>query len=473
MNVDWLSRLPGPVRRSLYLHLQGLLGARLSEVWTEFQAWTRHSPAQLEEVVEQRLGGLLEGAVRQVTYYRALGLARRPGESAREFLRRFPVLHRETVRDRFADLVVDDRRAELCSPESVSPKRYDWLVVKTGGSTGTPTAVVHDANMRDWGRASRLFSAQQCGHPLGTRYFRLWGAEQDLLRTQVKFHLRVQRSLLGEIPLNAFRAREDELLRHHQTLMAHPEITSMMAYVDAAVSLAQFIQERGLPRPRLRTIMACAGTVTAEWRRVLQEVFQAEVFDKYGSRDCTDMACECTAHAGLHVYSPSVFAEVVDAQDQPCPPGQTGRLLITLLKNTVFPMIRYEVGDLAQWAAADPCPCGLAWPRLKSLEGRADDMLLTEDGTWLSSAFIRHFVGVSLNRQLIRQWQFEQVAERQFVFRYVPASCDGLPDNLAKIKASFHLALGQNVAIGLQQVSEIPLSPTGKIRWIVNSARKK
>lgn len=472
MNVDWLSRLPAPLRRSLYLRLQALMGSRINSVWPEFQRWTRFEADPLRAAVETRLGSLLEGALAHSRYYRDLHLTRKPGDPAAEFLRRFPILSRQTVRDRFTDLVVDHRRAEITSPDSVARKRYDWLVVKTGGTTGTPTAVVHDAPTRDWGRASRLFSAQQCGHPLGTRYFRLWGAEQDLLHTELKLHLRVQRSLLGEIPLNAFRAKEAELHRHHQTLLAHPEITSLMAYVDAAVSLAQFIQDHHLPRPRLRTLMACAGTVTDPWRQILRETFQAEVFDKYGSRDCADMACECTAHAGLHVYSPTVFAEVVDPEGRPCAPGQTGRLLITLLHNATFPMIRYEIGDMAQWADPGPCACGLAWPRLRRLEGRADDMLFTEDGTLLSSVFVRHFVGVSLNRQLIRQWQFEQVAARRFVFRYQAASFDGLAENLTKIQASFHLALGRNIAIEMQPVTDIPLSPTGKMRWIINSARK-
>ena len=69
-----------------------------------------------------------------------------------------------------------------------------------------------------------------------------WTAFAPLRFADELFHLRVQRSLLGEIPLNAFRAKEADLRRHHQTLLAHPQITSMMAYVDASVGLAQFNQ---------------------------------------------------------------------------------------------------------------------------------------------------------------------------------------------------------------------------------------
>src|SRR5437867_4326546 len=95
-------------------------------------------------------------------------------------------------------------------------------------------------------------------------------------------------------------------------------------------------------------------------------------------------------------------------------------------------------------------------------------MLTTEDGTRLSSAFVRHFVGVSLNRQLIREWQFEQAGPKQFIFRYVPLRNEGLKENLGQLQASFRTALGQSALIQMQQVTEIPPAPSGKMRWIMN-----
>lgn len=468
MSVEALARLPAPARRALYFGLQALAGSRVGPAWREFLAWERLAPAALERAVEERLGGLLERAVSASPHYRQLGLARRAGEPARDFLRRFPILDRETIRARFADLVAEPLRTEATSPEAAAPPRYGWAFVKTGGTTGNPTTVVHDRRQRDWGRAARLFSARQCGHPLGTPYFKLWGSEHDLARAKAALHLRVQAALLGEVPLNAFRAREEDLLRHHATLLARPGVRSMMAYVDAAVGLALFIEDRGLPRPSLRTLMACAGTVTPEWRAILERVFGAEVFDKYGSRECGDLACECREHQGLHVYSPNAFVEVVDGNGAPCPAGAAGRILVTLLNNPGFPMVRYDIGDLGRWAETGPCPCGCAWPRLAAVEGRADEMLLTEDGTLLSSVFVRHFVGVSLNRQVIREWQLEQTGRGEFVFRYAPAREDGLADNLAKLDESFRAALGAGAKVEMARVAEVPQPASGKRRWIIN-----
>jgi phenylacetate-CoA ligase len=257
------------------------------------------------------------------------------------------------------------------------------------------------------------------------------------------------------------------------TILAHPQIHHLMSYVDAAASLAMFIQDHNLPRPKLKTIMACAGTVTPDYRRILEETFTAAVFDKYGSRDCCDLACECRHHTGLHIFSPNAFIEIVEDDDRDCPPGKPGRILVTLLNNLAFPMIRYEVGDLGVWSPNARCACGSPFPQIQSIQGRQDDMLSTADGTLQSSSFVRHFVGVSLNRQLIREWQMEQVGRTEFVFRYIPLKTAGLGENLEKLKASFQLVFGQSAQIEMHLVQEIPPTSTGKIRWIINSYHER
>ncbi len=460
------------MRRALYFGLQRAIGSRIGPVWREFLAWERLPAPALTKVVDERLAALLDGAVRNSEHYRGLGIGGiRAGESARDWLGRFPILTRQAVRDEFQRLVVDRYRPEITGPESTSQRRYDWLVVKTGGSTGTPTTVVHDARARDGGRATRLYAQRLSRFPLGTPYFRLWGSEQDLLNQQVGLQQRVLRAIHAEVPLNAFRAREADLLRHYDCLRNHPRVRHLMAYVDAAASLAQFIEDRHLAPPSLTSVMACAGTVTPGYRAVIHRVFGAKVFDKYGSRECGDMACECGQHQGLHVFSPNVFIEIVDDQGRACPPAVPGRILVTLLNNHTFPMIRYEIGDLAAWAEPCPCPCGSPFPRIRELLGRQDDMLTTEDGTRVTSGFARHFVGVSLNRQLIKEWQLEQTERRRFIFRYVPASREGLDQNLAALRKSFETVFGRSIELQLEELTEIPPSPSGKIRWIINRSR--
>ena len=468
MKLELLAHLPPAVRRALYFSLQQAIGSDIRGVWRELSEWEAFSPPQLEAAVESRLGQLLEGARKNSAYYRGLKIPARGSRRAQDWLRDFPILSRENLAEQFSEIVVDELRSSIGSPLASPPRGYGWVVVKTGGTTGTPTAVVHDAQFRDWGRALRLYASKLCGFPLGTPYFRLWGSEEDLLNQEGSRIQRGMRALLGEVPMNAFRSGREDLVRHYQRMRRHPGIHHMMAYADAAGVLAEFVEEEKLPAQPLRSIMGCAGNVTPELRAVLKRVFQAEVFDKYGSRECAEIACECSRHSGLHVFSPNIFLEILDEAGQPVPAGVCGQITITLLHNLTFPMIRFRIGDLGVMSAGDPCSCGLAWPRLERLEGRMDDLLTNEDGKGVTSVLVRHLVGVSTNRQLIKEWQLEQFSPKLCIFRYVPLSENGLEQNLKSLVVGLKKGLGESMTIQLERVDHIPLAKTGKRRWILN-----
>jgi phenylacetate-coenzyme A ligase PaaK-like adenylate-forming protein len=50
-------------------------------------------------------------------------------------------------------------------------------------------------------------------------------------------------------------------------------------------------------------------------------------------------------------------------------------VLVTVLGRTLFPVVRYNVGDLAQWVE-EPCPCGRTSPRLRLLDRSAKCIVL-------------------------------------------------------------------------------------------------
>lgn len=470
MNVDFLFHTPASFRKLLYFSLQKAIGSNIYEAYREFLQWTKLTPIQVEELSDQRLFRLLQYSVKNSSYYRNLGISAPLSGTGLEWLQKFPVLRRSEVSSQFRCILGDKFQEEVADLNARSTKRYDWLIVKTGGTTGSPTTVLHDAVMRDSGRATRLFSQKMCGFPLGKRYFRLWGSEQDLLQQTEQLEKRLMRNLLGEIPMNCFRAHHHEMRNHADTILRYPTVHHLMAYVDSAGSLARFLREENISI-KLKSVMACAGNVTTGLRQTIGEVFGAEVFDKYGSRECHDIACECTAHQGLHIYSPSVFVEVLDKANKPVPAGQSGRLVLTLLNSFSFPLIRYEIGDVGMLAPPAPCSCGLPFPKIQAVEGRLDDMLYTTDGTSLSSVFVRHFIGVTLNNGTLSEWQLEQTALDKLIFRYVSPETKNVSGTLLAIQSAFEKAFGKNITTNFCRVDSIPPSPTGKQRWVINRCK--
>ena len=121
------------------------------------------------------------------------------------------------------------------------------------------------------------------------------------------------------------------------------------------------------------------------------------------------MACECGS-GRLHVYSQHTLLEIVDGEGRPVPAGVTGRILVTLLGNRGFPLIRYEIGDVGSLSDVS-CPCGLPFPVLQSVEGRALECLTDSRGNFVSPVYVRHLVGVVHNTDnVIQRFQLNQLA---------------------------------------------------------------
>src|SRR4029079_19115348 len=98
-------------------------------------------------------------------------------------------------------------------------------------------------------------------------------------------------------------------------------------------------------------------------------------FNVYAATETGGIAAECARHRGLHLFEDLIIPAVVDDQYRPVPAGQPGdRLLVTVLFSRTLPLIRYEMTDRVT-LATQPCPDGLPFRLLASIEGRTDDIL--------------------------------------------------------------------------------------------------
>jgi len=103
--------------------------------------------------------------------------------------------------------------------------------------------------------------------------------------------------------------------------------------------------------------------------------------EAYGAKELGCLGSECEKHRGLfHLYAGRVIAETVDDNGKRIPDGETGRILITCLDNTVMPLVRYEIGDRGALFTKKVCPCNNASPLIK-IEGRISDLLELKNGS--------------------------------------------------------------------------------------------
>ena len=109
--------------------------------------------------------------------------------------------------------------------------------------------------------------------------------------------------------------------------------------------------------------------------RAIRRVFGCPVISSYGSTEAgyVFMECEC---GRLHQN-----AEFCRVDLLPIGADGIGRLLVTTFGNRWFPLLRFDIGDLAQ-RSEGPCPCGRDFGlTVASIEGRLISLCQASDGS--------------------------------------------------------------------------------------------
>ena len=445
-------------RKAQLFLLHDLMGSDMRKAYDECLAVNAMTNGALRKLTEERLQSLLEQAAEQIPFYRK----RVKGNAAA--LSDFPIVSKADLRTHFDDFMSPSLAREFRTRKR---KAYSWVEVKSGGSTGVPARVIHDRLTRDYGRAAKLFSNSLCGFPVGTPYIKLWGSLADINRQRTSFSARLFEFFQQALLLNAFRL-DSERMQRYARIINDSRLKHMMAYNDVLHQLALYCEQRQITMRPLATIMGCATLLTPDMRRRIENVFGARIHNKYGTRECGEIACQCS-HGGMHIFNHWVRLEVVDKEGRPLAAGQAGRILVTMLMNHSFPLIRYEIGD---WGSTSErgCACGSPLPLLENLEGRSIGLVVDTRGNYVTPHFIIHLIGVCYNPGSIRRFQFVQsgAVDYELLIETEAVEFRNLSPLLTKVADDLRVVLGEGARIRTTRVDEISESASGKFQYVRN-----
>ncbi len=83
----------------------------------------------------------------------------------------------------------------------------------------------------------------------------------------------------------------------------------------------------------------------------------------------------CSERSGLHLAEDHILVEGIHPDTrQPVAEGERGELVLTTLRKTARPMIRFRTGDIGT-VNKEKCACGRTHARM-NITGRLDDMLI-------------------------------------------------------------------------------------------------
>jgi phenylacetate-CoA ligase len=369
------------------------------------------------QIQNERLGDIVSYAYRFVPYYRPLlertGIVRKSGRLRLDRYIDLPLLNKEKIRENFDAL------------KSKEIKRRKWIYKTTGGSTGEPLRVVHDHERIRWVEAVKDLCNDWVGVRFGDRKIRLWGSERDLFYGKEPFKVRLNRFINNAVWLNAFRMTPEDMLQYADKINAFKPIL-IKGYANCIYEFCLFIREKGTLLHSPHCVVTGAGNLTTDMRKLIEESFQAPVFDSYGSREIQAMAFECPSHEGLHVLASHLYAEVLNADGSQAETGSVGEIVLTPYFNYAMPLLRYRIGDMGTFAGQD-CPCGRKWPLLSSVAGRVTECFYRKDGAVVPPEYFIHLVGVVLNDGWIKKFQVIQEEYDKIVVKIVCSETVGTP----------------------------------------------
>jgi phenylacetate-CoA ligase len=122
--------------------------------------------------------------------------------------------------------------------------------------------------------------------------------------------------------------------------------------------------------------MQCAGEpLPPATRRLLENIWGAEVYDHIGGTEPCAWAAMCGQRQGLHILEPFFLVEILNLEDQSreVEEGELGMAVVTPLGRHSFPLIRFNTQDVVK-KGREGCPCGRTSLMISEVTGRADHL---------------------------------------------------------------------------------------------------
>lgn len=430
-------------------------GDRKQLAWeAEFEKSQYLSSEELQALQLSRLRRLIQHAWKRCPAYRERldSVELRPSSlNSFEDFQKIPILEKSDLQKGTAPFVASGW------------PREDLVENRSGGSTGAPVEFFMSKDRRRSRAAATLRHNRWAGWEIGDCAAYLWGAVRDA--PPVNWKSRIRETVLGQqVWLDASAVSEEKLEQFHLELhRRRPRI--LQAYARMLYLFAQYVDQQGLRPWSPKAIVISAEALEPGERTFVENVFQAPVFNRYGSRETSVIASECEARQGMHVMAEGLYVEIVN-QGRPAAPGEMGSVIITDLLNYAMPLIRYRIGDMGSWASG-ACPCGRSLPRIDQVHGRITDFLVGTDGELVSGVHLATYV-VS-QRPSLGQVQIRQHRKGDVLFRVCPGTGFSRESDFGYLESEMRSYLGDDLQVRFELVDELPREPSGKFLYFHSS----
>jgi phenylacetate-CoA ligase len=208
-------------------------------------------------------------------------------------------------------------------------------------------------------------------------------------------------------------------------------------------------------------IITSSETLHDYQRSSIEKAFECRVFDHLGSAEMVTLISQCE-HGSYHVNPEYGLFEILNHDGRPVQAGSSGELVCTGFINMAMPLIRYSLGDTVSLSESK-CGCGRAFPVVKEITGRTDDLIIACDGSKVGR-LDPIFKGVEQN---IKEAQIVQKEIGKIVINIVPSG-DQESVNAKQIVHELRRRTGECMDIRINYLESINKTKAGKFRSVIS-----
>ncbi len=238
------------------------------------------------------------------------------------------------------------------------------------------------------------------------------------------------------------------------------------AYPSSLCILAKYMKKNNItPFTGLKCIICGAETLYPWQRTFLEDIFHCKIHEVYGLTEQAVIAYTCKKSNYFHFYPEYGYVEFIDRNGNHVRnENEAAEIVATGFKNDIFPFIRYKTDDRCIYTS-QKCSCGRNSPLAKGIEGRwsSSDFLISKDDRLISITAMNMHSDIFDN---VKQFQFYQEKKGEVIFRIL--KMDSYTDNDAQnIQRQLLKKLGDNFHLTIEYVEDIPRTPRGKQKFLI------
>ncbi len=361
---------------------------------------------------------------------------------------KFPFLTKENVKNNLDEL----------KASNISAK--DIQYVTTGGSTGYPVGFYEQLYERKEIELAFIHSMwDRIGYKPGDRIGVLRG---NLIPKRNDGSNWLFNPKTNQLLLSSYHLTEGSA-HLYAKLINKFRVKYLHVYPSAVSLFAKYLDGQKMSFSYLKGIL-CASEMLYDWqRKPIAETFNCRVFSHYGLSERAVLGGECEYSSKIHIFPEYGYTELIDEKgNQIKEEGVPGEIVATGFTNYAIPFIRYRTGDIGV-LSSEKCRCGRNYPILERIEGRLQELVITQTGRHVSMTAINMHSDVFDN---VEQFQFYQYEKGCVTFRLIPRSGYTEKDTKYIYNELMH-KFGDDMKLKMEIVKKIPLTKRGKHRILI------